>query len=348
MRIAARFALAASLAVALVWPVFAQQTQPAASEPPGSTRRPAAATVNGEPIAEVAVQRGLKRVPADKHAEARGEILEFLIDNALIDQSLQKQSIAVEKKEIDGMIDKIKNAIAEDNQTSKQKHTFEEFMKELMLDEAELRAQIAADLRWEKFVNQQANPKKLREFFDQNKEMFDGSLVRARHILLTPKAGDAQEAAKAQQQLAGWKKQIEEDAAAGVAKLSAATDALEKEKARVKLIEDGFAAIAQKESACPSKAKGGDVGMFPRAGSTSMVEPFAKTAFALKPYQISDPVKTQFGYHLILTTEKKTGTEPKFDMMEDVVKEVWAMRLRENLIAELRAKAKIAITPVKP
>src|SRR5262245_1614631 len=105
MRIAARSVLAASLAVAIVWPVFAQQTQPAASEPPGSTRRPAAATVNGEPIAEVAVQRGLKRVPADKHAEARGEILEFLIDNALIDQSLQKQSIAVEKKEIDGMID---------------------------------------------------------------------------------------------------------------------------------------------------------------------------------------------------------------------------------------------------
>jgi parvulin-like peptidyl-prolyl isomerase len=344
MRIATRFLLAGSLAAAIGWPIYSQQTQPA---PATATKTASvAATVNGEAISEVAVQRGLRRVPPDKHAEARPEIVEFLVDNALIEQNLKQLAIPVEKKEIDGMIDKIKSEIAKDNEATKQKHTFEEFMKELMLDEVELRAQIAADLRWEKFVNQKADEKELRKFFDQNKEMFDGTLVRARHILLTPKAGDAQEAAKAQQQLAAWKKQVEEQATAGVAKLPAGTDPLEKEKARVKMIEDGFAAIAQKESACPSKSKGGDIGQFPRAGS--MVEPFARAAFALKPYQISDPVKTQFGYHLILSTEKKPGTEPKFDIVKDEVKEVLAVRVREELVAKLRGDAKIVIAPVKP
>jgi len=342
MRIATRFLLAGSLAAAICWPILAQQAQPVPPAKPAGE----AAKVNGQPVPEVAVQRGLRRVPPEKHAEARPEILEFLIDNVLIEQRLKQQSIAVDNKEIDGMVEKIKNEIVKDNEATKQKHTFEEFMKELMLDEAELRAQIAADLRWEKFVNQNADEKSLRAFFDQNKEMFDGTLVRARHILLTPKAGDAQEAAKAQQQLAAWKKQIEEQAMAGVAKLPAGTDALEKEKARVKLIDDGFAAIAQKESACPSKAKGGDIGQFPRAGS--MVEPFAKAAFTLKPYQISDPVKTQFGYHLILSTDKKMGTEPKFDMVKDEVKEVYALRLREQMVGTLRTTAKIEITPAKP
>ena len=54
----------------------------------------------------------------------------------------------------------------------------------------------------------------------------------------------------------------------------------------MKLDEDGFAAIAQRESACPSKAKGGDIGQFPRAGS--MVEPFAKAAFALGRWDEAD------------------------------------------------------------
>jgi parvulin-like peptidyl-prolyl isomerase len=343
MRIATRCIAAALFAALIYVPLTAQEAQPIKTV--AAKQNAVAAVVNGEPIPELAVQRGLKRVPPDKHAEARPEILDFLIDNALIEQNLQQKSIAVEKKEVDGMIEKIKGEIAKQNETTKQKHTFEEFMKELMLDETELRAQIAADLRWDKFITQQTDDKTLRAYCDQNKEMFDGSMVHARHILLMPKAGDAQEAAKAQQQLAAWKKQVEDQAAARVAKLPAGTDALEKEKARVKLIEEGFAAVAKKESACPSKEKGGDIGSFPRAGA--MVEPFAKAAFALKPYQISEPIKTQFGYHIILSTEKKPGQQPNFDKIKEDVKEIYAAKLREGMVAKLRAGAKISVTPMK-
>ena len=74
-----------------------------------------------------------------------------------------------------------------------------------------------------------------------------------------------------------------------------------------------------------------------------MVEPFAKAAFALKPYQMSDVVATKFGYHLILVTDRRAGKETKFDEVKEVVKDVYCDRLREELLAQLRSKAQIVI-----
>ena len=62
-----------------------------------------------------------------------------------------------------------------------------------------------------------------------------------------------------------------------------------------------FAVLALANSACPSGAKGGDLGEF---GHGQMVPEFDKVSFEQEVGQISDPVKTQFGYHLILTTKK--------------------------------------------
>jgi peptidyl-prolyl cis-trans isomerase C len=107
-------------------------------------------------------------------------------------------------------------------------------------------------------------------------------------------------------------------------------------------MEEAFGEFAVKESACPSKAQGGNLGWFPYS---SMVEPFAKTAFSLKPYEISDVVTTQFGHHLILVTEHKAGKEPKFDEVKMDVKEIFVERLRESLCNQLRQSAKVVMNP---
>jgi peptidyl-prolyl cis-trans isomerase C len=71
----------------------------------------------------------------------------------------------------------------------------------------------------------------------------------------------------------------------------------------LKRINDGedFAAVARRFSSCPSGKNGGDLGWF---GKGKMVPEFERAAFALNPGQMTnEPVKTQFGYHII----KRTG-----------------------------------------
>lgn len=67
----------------------------------------------------------------------------------------------------------------------------------------------------------------------------------------------------------------------------------------IKKLSDGstFEELAEKFSMCPSKAQGGDLGEF---GRGRMVPSFEEAAFDLEVGSVSDPVQTQFGYHLIL------------------------------------------------
>jgi peptidyl-prolyl cis-trans isomerase C len=319
---------------------------PAAPPPAQAAPLPAptgvAATVNGQPITETAVQRGLKRVDPARHAEARPEIINFLVDNALIDQYLLQLNQPVDPKEVATRLDRIKADIKK-IADSRPEQTYEKVLKDLLLTEDELKSQISADIRWDRYAGAQATDKVLQEFFNTNKEIFDGTMVRARHILLTAPAGNAQAADQAKTQLTGFKQQIEKETADGLAKLPPGGDALAREQARTKLLEDSFAAIAREKSACPSKVQGGDVDWFPRSGG--MVEPFAKAAFALKAYQMSDVVQTQFGYHLILVTDRRPGKETKFEDVKDEVREVYCDRLREAVCAQLRPRATIVVNP---
>lgn len=63
-----------------------------------------------------------------------------------------------------------------------------------------------------------------------------------------------------------------------------------------------FGQVAAEVSLCPSGANGGDLGYFTKG---QMVKEFEDAAFSMEVGQVSDPIKTQFGYHLIYLTDKK-------------------------------------------
>ena len=113
------------------------------------------------------------------------------------------------------------------------------------------------------------------------------------------------------------KKQIDAIVAKNAAASTSEADALKKIKA-LKAELDGvkgekelaakFAELAKANSACPSSAKGGDLGEFTHG---QMVKEFDEVAFSQPVGKVSDPVKTQFGYHLVMTTKKTPAVEAK-------------------------------------
>lgn len=320
--------------------------QNAPSPPPSPPSQPVptallvntvAATVNGQAIPETAVQRGLQRVPRDKQAEVRPQILNYLIDQLLIDQYLQQLRIAVEAKDVDKRIEEMKGELKKNNQD------FVKMLEEMKLTEAELREHIAADMRWDKYADDQATEKALKELFDSQKYLFDGSQVRARHILIAQAGDDAQAAEKAAADLRAVKQKIEQAVADGMAKLPANTDGLTREKKRQALLEEAFGAQAKEKSACPSKAQGGDVGYFQGVGF--MVEPFSRAAFALKSYEVSDVVRTPFGCHLLLVTDRKAGRDVEYEEAKETVKEHYCTTLHDKISSDARKNAKIVILP---
>jgi peptidyl-prolyl cis-trans isomerase C len=106
--------------------------------------------------------------------------------------------------------------------------------------------------------------------------------------------------------------------------------------ARIKAGED-FAKVATELSKDPA-GDGGDLGWFTK---DRMVPEFADAAFKLEPGQVSDPVKSQFGWHIIKVEGKRTKTFPPFEQVKDQAARFVAQKAQTALITSLRDKAKI-------
>jgi parvulin-like peptidyl-prolyl isomerase len=161
-----------------------------------------------------------------------------------------------------------------------------------------------------------------KDFYEKNPQHFEQpEQVRASHILfrLTPDATPEK-----------------------------VTETLKKaEAALVRAKKEEFGKLAGELSEEPGAAeRGGDLSYFPRKGA--MVEEFADAAFKLKKDEISpEPVRTQFGYHVIKVTDRKAGGKQPFD---DAKPQIVAFLTRERkrvvideMIAAMRAKAEVQL-----
>ena len=99
-----------------------------------------------------------------------------------------------------------------------------------------------------------------------------------------------------------------------------------------------FAAIAKEKSKDPGAANGGDLGYFTK---DQMVPEFAEAAFKLDKGQISDPVHTQFGWHIIKVEDKRIKPTPTFDQVKGQIENFVTHRAQAELVDNLRKSAKI-------
>src|SRR5947209_16733020 len=129
--------------------------------------------------------------------------------------------------------------------------------------------------------------------------------------------------------------ETEDEAKAVVAELKKGTD---------------FAELAKAKSKDPGSADGGDLGYFTK---DQMVPEFSEVAFKLERGQLSDPVKSQFGWHVIKVEDKRERQPPEFDKVKDQLENFLVRKSQSELITKLRAEGKIervgaAATPAVP
>jgi peptidyl-prolyl cis-trans isomerase C len=148
---------------------------------------------------------------------------------------------------------------------------------------------------------------------DAVKQMPAEEEVHARHILVRVPAGD-DKASKA------------------------AEDKIKAVIVRLKKGED-FAKVAAEVTEDPSgKANGGDLGFFTKE---QMVPEFADVAFSLDKGKISEPVKTQFGWHVIKVEDKRQKPAPTFDEVKPQLEAFVTRKAQADLVTKLRADAKV-------
>jgi peptidyl-prolyl cis-trans isomerase D len=151
-------------------------------------------------------------------------------------------------------------------------------------------------------------PSDVQRYYNDNIQQYSTpERVRASHILLN--TGGKDEAAV--------RKQAEEL----LAKIKGGAD---------------FAELAKKYSEDPgSKEKGGDLDFFPRG---QMVPEFEASAFALKPGEVSDLIKTQYGFHIIKVVEKQEGTTQPLDTVRTQIQQTLAAQIADRQITERSSK----------
>jgi len=111
-------------------------------------------------------------------------------------------------------------------------------------------------------------------------------------------------------------------------------------KAIIEQLKGGadFAKLAKEKSKDPGAAEGGDLGYFTK---DQMVPEFADVAFKMYPGQLSNPVKTQFGWHVIKVEDKRMKQPPEFEKVKDQIEAYLARKAQSDFIAKLRQSAKV-------
>ena len=271
------------------------------------------AVVNGENILRLELDRILDTI-RDKVSKSRlyrveKRILSDLVTQLLLKQFIKKEGIQIAQSRIEDEIKKFRENLKE-NPEAKDK-SLEGLLEEQGGSIGELRVALDISFSIDDYLDKSVTEDELKEYFNENIGAFSGETVTASHILLdTKNIKDEDKLKEIKEKILRIKEELDNGA--------------------------DFAKLAEEKSDCPSAKKGGELGTF---GRNEMVKEFTDAVFATDVNSISEPVKTQFGYHIIKVTDKQGGKDIKFEDVKEGVKIALYNGKTIKLIEELNKNA---------
>lgn len=252
-----------------------------AQDEPAPGRNVVAATVGGEPVYATDVKRLLGKVTGAQAVNPaalpvlQAQVLSEIIDRRLVLAYARRTRSGARAAQIEAAVAEFKSKL------EARRQSLGDYLKERSITEADLRRQIEWDLVWPGYLARYLTDPRMEAYFANHRRQFDGTEVSVSHVLLRPPAGGGP---RAIDDLVKRAEAIREEITSG---------------------KTSFAEAARRHSAGASATEGGRLGFIARRGA--MVEAFSRAAFALKAGEVSPPVVTRFGVHLIRCDAIKPG-----------------------------------------
>ena len=288
--------------VVLVARLSAEDTN--APAPPQAMANRVAATVGGVEIYAAQVERFVQRILGQQTVDvavrnrAQAEALEQLIKQQIVLASLERQGAACSQQQLDLAIAQFKEELV------RQDKTLEDYCQSMGIPVAAFEQAVRWQLSWDRYLQKSLTEENLQRYFADHRRDFDGTRLRVAQILFTlpdnlPDQPAAVDEVRQQAQT------LREEILAGTV---------------------SFAEAARKRSQSPSAQSGGELSRIAR--HEPMPEVFSQAAYRLQVGEISPPVVSPVGVHLIKCLEIEPGTRTWQEVREPLTAAV-----REHLYA---------------
>jgi parvulin-like peptidyl-prolyl isomerase len=258
----------------------------------GNAAATVAATVQGRPIPLAQLERELavvvkeRKLSAEEKATLQKHVLQHAVDRRLVLHWLVTSGQAASPQDVELVMARLQKKL--DNEGIK----LADFLQQQGQSEAQFRDQQLWELSWQRYLDKYLTEATLQKYFEKNRRDFDGSELHIAHILLPAPKPTAE---------------------ADIEKLKTSAAAIRQDIVAKKVT---FADAAKQHSKSPTAAAGGDIGWIQR--HEPMPESFSAAAFQLQPGEVSSPVETSFGVHLITCLEVKPGTRTWQDAADEL------------------------------
>lgn len=279
-----------------------------------------AATVNGIPILVTEVERelqaafGTREIDAPAKPFIQAKTLAQLIDRRLIVQWLRATGRGASDAEIDLELSRLERRL------QPRGITLAAHLASRQLTAAEMRRMLEWQIGWRKFLARYLTDENLEKYFNDHRREFDGTRIRVAHILFKAEGEEASSVEQAVRRAA----EIRESIVSGTV---------------------SFEEAAKRHSAAPTSSRGGDIGFIER--HKPMHEAFSRTAFELNKDEVSAPVITPFGVHLIRCNEIEPGQRMWQEVRDELITAV-TLYLFNWAAEQNRPKAEIRYTKALP